>query len=219
MSEQAATPGLPIPKKRRRRILRFLAIALLLLAALVWAAPWIVGNTGLRDHAINTIVASPSVTASTESGSFGWFSPLSVQGTNLQTTNKRFHVRVEEITTDSSPYELWTSAPDLGTIRVKRSHVRLQLPLDLKILEHDTRLEPAFTAIVKDGVLTVHRAGDEEPIFDVDEIDITFRVEKTTEGRVLTLDPLVVFDKRKLTPSWPRACSTCLIRRSTTSRK
>jgi hypothetical protein len=39
-----------------------------------------------------------------------------------------------------------------------------------------------------------------EPVIDVDDINMTFRVEKAEEGRVLTLDPLVIFDRRKLSP-------------------
>jgi hypothetical protein len=35
-------------------------------------------------------------------------------------------------------------------------------------------------------------------VIDVDGIDMTFRVEKAEEGRVLTLDPVVIFDRRKL---------------------
>ena len=106
----------------------------------------------------------------------------------------------EHITTERSPLQLWSSAPDLGTIRVDKPHVRLELPLDVEVIGPGHRLEPIFTAIATDGTLTVHLAGENEPAIDVDEINMTFRVEKTEEGRVLTLDPLVVFDRRKLSP-------------------
>src|SRR6516162_2543232 len=75
------------PKRRRFRIVRALGISAGLLAVLVVAAPWVVAHTGLRDTAINTILASPSVTASSDGASFGWFSPLSVQGLHLNSTN------------------------------------------------------------------------------------------------------------------------------------
>ena len=42
--------------------------------------------------------------------------------------------------------------------------------------------------------------GQDEPVIDVDGINMTFRVEKAEEGRVLTLDPVVIFDRRKLSP-------------------
>src|SRR5262249_32851841 len=40
----------------------------------------------------------------------------------------------------------------------------------------------------------------DEPVIDVDDINMTIRVEKAEEGRVLTLDPIVIFDRRKVTP-------------------
>ena len=49
--------------------------------------------------------------------------------------------------------------PDLGTIRVRKPHVRLELPLDVKI-ERTNRLEPTFTAVVTDAALTVRCAGE-----------------------------------------------------------
>ena len=205
MSEQPAAnsptpPNPPTPKRRRRRILRFLGILTLLLVVLVLVTPWIVARTELRDSTINAILKSPSVTASSESASFGWFSPLSVHGLELTSTNKRVNIRVEDMTAERSPLQLLSSAPDLGTIRVSKPHVRLELPLEVEFERPDRRLEPTFTAIATDAALTVCFVGQDEPVLEVDDINLTVRVEKTEDGRVLTLDPLVVFDHRKLSP-------------------
>jgi hypothetical protein len=199
MSEQtASTP--PTPKRRTRRTFRILGLIAILLVVLVWTAPWMVAHTGLRDEAINAIVASPSVTASSDSASFGWVSPLSVHGLHLNSTNKHVDVRVEDVAAEQSPCQLFSSAPDLGTIKLDKPHVILELPLDVQIKERHSRLEPTFTAILNDAALTVRLAGQDEPAIDVDDINMTFRVEKAEEGRVLTLDPVVIFDRRKLTP-------------------
>jgi hypothetical protein len=184
-----------------------LGIFAILLIVLILAAPWIVAKTGLRDTAINAILASPSVTASSQSASFGWFSPLAIHGIELNSANNRIKIRVEDITSDESPLEVWKSSPDLGTIRVEKPHVTLELPLDLKI-ERAQRLElePTFTAVVKDAALTVRVPDLDVPAIDVDGINMTFRVEKADGGRVLTLDPLVVFDKRRLSPKLADKC-------------
>jgi hypothetical protein len=205
MNEQAITPSLappnaPVPKRRRRRLLRTLGILAFLLFLLGAMTPWLLSKVGLRDRAINAILASPSVTASSESASFGWFSALSVDGLDLRSANNRFDVRVGHAATEQSPFQLWTSSPNLGTIRVDKVHVRLELPLDVGAMRPGHRFEPAFTAIATDGTLTLLLAGEKEPAVDVDEINMTFRVENTDEGEILTLDPLVVFDRRKLTP-------------------
>jgi hypothetical protein len=180
-------------------MIRILGIFVLLLAVLLVAAPWIVAHTALRDTAINTILASPSVTAASDSASFGWFSPLCVHGLHLNSTNNHVDVRVQDITAERSPWQLWSSAPDLGTIKVDKPHVLLALPLDVQIQGRSDRLEPTFTAIVKDASLTVQLDEQDEPALEVDDINVTFRVEKAEEGRVLTLDPVAIFNKRKLT--------------------
>src|SRR6516164_3352243 len=154
MSEPTAA-STPTPKRRTFRILRILGILAILLAVLIVRAPWIVAHTGLRDTAINSILASPSVTASSDSASFGWFSPLSVHGLHLNSTNNHLGVRVEDIAAERSPWQLWSSAPDLGTITVERPHVLLEWPLDVQVQRRVGRLEPTFTAIVKDARLTV----------------------------------------------------------------
>ena len=87
-----------------------------LLAALIAAAPWIVAHTGLRNSVIDSILASPSLTASSDSASFGWLSPQSIFGLHLSSANKQIDVRVAEITVERSPWQLRSSAPDLGTI-------------------------------------------------------------------------------------------------------
>src|SRR6516165_9688492 len=140
MSVQTAANN-PTPKRRRFRILWILGIAAILLAVLIVAAPWIVAHTGLRDTAINAILASPSVTASSDSASFGWFSPLSVQGLHLNSTNNHVDVRVGDVTAERSPWQLWSSAPDLGTIKVEKPHVLLELPLDVRVRGPSDRLE------------------------------------------------------------------------------
>jgi hypothetical protein len=172
----------------------------ILLIVLVAAAPWIVAHTPLRDTAINSILASPSVTASSDAASFGWFSPLSLQGLQLKSTNNHVAIRVDDITAERSLWELWSSAPDLGTIRVDKVHVQLQLPLDIQVEGPSDRLEPTFTAIVKNAALTVRLAGQEEPAIDVHDLNLTFRVERAGEGRALTVDPIVIFDRLKVSP-------------------
>jgi hypothetical protein len=200
MSEHSATKVPKTPRRRWPRIIRILGIVAILLAVLIVVAPWIVAHTRLRDYAINAILASPSVTASSDSASFGWFSPLSVHGLHLNSTNNHVVVLVDDIASEQSPYQLWSSAPDLGMIKVDKPHVILELPPDVQIQERHNRLEPTFAANIKDAALTVRLAGQDEPIIDVEDINMTARIEKAEEGRVLTLDPVVIFDRRKVSP-------------------
>src|SRR5262249_30902594 len=159
-------------------------------------------HTGLRDTAINAILASPSVTASSDSASFSWSSPLSVRGLRLKSDNSHIDVQVEEIASERTPWQLWSSSPELGTIKVEKPHVRVLLPLDVKLERGKQLLEPTFKAVVKDAALTVRVAELTEPVIEVDDINLNLQVEpaEAGEGRVLTLDPTVIFDRRKLSP-------------------
>jgi hypothetical protein len=200
MSEPTTANVPTKPRRRMRRVIRVLAILAIVLVVLIAAAPWVVAHTGLRDYAINEIIASPSVKESSESASLGWFSPMSIHDLRLVSTNGHVDIHVKDIAAEQSPYQLWSKAPDLGTIKVEKPHVTLELPLDVQIPERHNRLEPTFAANIKDAALTVRLAGQDEPIIDVDDINITARVEKAEEGRVLTLDPIVIFERRKLSP-------------------
>jgi hypothetical protein len=190
-----ANPGVTAPGR-----LSPLLVTAILLAALIVAAPWIVARTGLRDRAINRILASPSVTASTDGASFGWFSPLSIRGLRLRSTNDHVDIRVAGVTAERSPWKLLSSAPDLGTVRANSPHVTLEWPPGVEIRGRRSRLEPTLTAVVTDAALTIRLAGRDEPVVDVDGINLTLRVEQAGEGRVLTLDPVVLFDRRAVTP-------------------
>jgi hypothetical protein len=170
------------------------------LVVLILAAPWVVAHTGLRDRAINSILASPSVTASSDSASFGWFSPLSVDGLHLKSTNNHVDIRMDTLTAEKSLWQIGSSAPNLGTIKAEKVHMLLELPLDVQLQRSRHRLEPNFMATVKDAAITVRLAQQGETAIEVNDINMTFRVENEGEGRVLTVDPLVIFDRRKLSP-------------------
>ena len=199
MSTQASAP-VPTPKKRGRRILRFLGFVAILLVVLIVTGPWILAHTGLRDKLINATLASPSVTASSDSASFSWFSPPSIRGLRLESANGRLDIRTEEVAAEQSIFQVLASLPDLGAVKVEKVHVQVELPLDVQLPRPGQRLEPTFTATIKDAALTVRLAGEDEPVIDIDAVNLTVRVEQSEEGRVLTLDPVVIFDRRKLSP-------------------
>ena len=144
----------PAPKKRRRRIIRILGIVAILTVVLIVTGPWIAAHTGIRDKAINAALASPSLKASSDDASFGWFSSPTIRGLSLKSSNDHLDVRVEEITAERSILELLASSPDVGAIKVGKVQVQLELPLNVQPREPGNRLEPTFTANVTDAALT-----------------------------------------------------------------
>src|SRR4029077_5631677 len=113
-------PPKDIAPPKRRWLLRFMGVAIILLILLVWAAPWIIANTMLRDQLANTIIGTPNLTTSTKLESFGWFSPASVEGITIHGKERHVRIEVEKVVTDRSWPKLFASSPDLGTITVDK---------------------------------------------------------------------------------------------------
>ena len=192
-------PSIDTSGKKRLSIVRFLAVLTVLAVVLILAAPWIIARTGLRDWLVNAIMGAPNLTASSRRASFGWLSPVAIEDMEINGKQRRFCLQVRSIAADRSLARLLASSGDFGTITVQEPHVRLQLPLG----ERGTpapMLLPTFTAAVNGAALTVCGPASDEPVIDVDGIDVTLHVQQAEEGHVLTLDPLEVFHKRKLTP-------------------
>lgn len=203
MSDQST--GNTVPKKRKR-LFWLAAVLLLFLVIAGFATPWIIANTGLRDRLINAIMGTPNLTASTKAASFGWFSPLRIEEVEITGKLNRFRVDVENLTAARSWPMLLVFSPDLGTITVEKPHAQLILPLGERG-SRSTIVSPTFTAEVHDAALTVQTPEVDGPIIDVDGIDLTLHIDKAGEDRVLTLDPVDIFTRRKLTTT---VCSRLL---------
>jgi hypothetical protein len=195
MSEQPASA----PAKRRKRLRWVLGIGFLLLALLIAFGPSVVGHTGLRNVLIDTVLASPDVSGSAEDASFGWLSPLAIEEFSLESKHKRVQIQVKAITTDRAWWQLLHTSPELGTITFDRPRITVELPLVEKVPADRKKLGATLAAVVRDGALLVRVADLEEPVIDVDGINLTVRIEKTETGRQLVLEPMQVLHRQKLT--------------------
>ena len=199
MSAPSPAPAPATPKKKSRRIYRILRVGLPLLVVVILLAPWVVAKTGLRDRFINRVIRTPNVTATSQSGSFGWFSPPSVQGMELTSEQRHVRIQVNEITAERPWWRLAGSLPELGTITLDKPRIEIELPLGPRP-ERPERQIPTFTGVVRNGGLTVRVPGLDEPAIDLEDIDLTFRVVDADGGRVLVVDPVTLFEHRKLSP-------------------
>ena len=183
----------------RRRLFRIVGLSGAVLIGLLLAAPWIIAETGLRDRLINTIMGTPNLTASTEAASLGWLSPLAIENVVIDGKLGRFTMEVESITAERSWPCLLATSPDLGTIAIEKPHVEVKLPLG----ERGTPsmlLTPSFTADANNAALTVRVEEVDEPIIDVDGIDMTLHVEEVGDHHMLTMAPAEIITKREVTP-------------------
>jgi hypothetical protein len=196
MNDQPVIDNAP-PK--RRRLLRFMGVAIILLILLVLAAPWIIANTTLRDQLANTIIGTPNLTTTSKQASFGWFSSASVDGITIDSKEHHVRIEVEKVVTDRSWPKLFASSPHLGTITVDKPHIFVDFPIG-KLGERTKLLEPTCTAVVRNGALTVRLPEFDQPVIDIDGINMTLHIEEANEGRILRLDPVQIFKQRQMKP-------------------
>ena len=88
----------PRPKRRWTWVGTLLVILVVLLAL----APTIIARTPLRDMLVNSAIAGDEIVVSTESASFGYFSPMEILGFRLKATNGAMQVDIDEIETEKS---------------------------------------------------------------------------------------------------------------------
>lgn len=192
---------LPSDESRKRRwLIRLLGIVAILLIVLLLVAPSIIAKTGLRDKLINNLLGPTNLSASTEGATFGWFSPLTAEGIQVEGVRRHFELHVDRIAAEQTLLGLLASSPELGEITIEKPHARVVLPLDLPAETNPQLPSPIFTAHVKDAGLTVSNSDSTKPIIDVDGFNVTVRVKQGAEGQVLAVDPVEVFTNKKLTP-------------------
>lgn len=177
---------------------RWLLPTFALLTFVLSALPALIARTAMRDGLINSIVGTPNLTTSTRSASLGWFSPLSVHGLTVTGKQSRFRVDVESVVSEYSWPRLLASSPNLGTISVDRPQVWLKLPLG-EAGSSSPLVSPTFTAELNDAALFVEHEVAEEPLIDIEGVDLKVHLQDSQQGVLLSVDSLDVFSRAELT--------------------
>lgn len=204
----------PVATKPRRHLLKKLLLGLVLLIVILIAlAPWILGNTGLRDHLVALLIDDPSVQTTTREASVGYFSPFSIGGLEVIADDGATAIQIEQIQAEKSWLSMYWDRPELGTFTFVQPVIRVVVPKDNDVLpadapeaeapsppaEANSQL-PILTAAIEDASIAVYHANDEQPVIDLQDIDVTFHLERDDAGSVFVIDPITVFDHQELTP-------------------
>ncbi len=188
-------------RKRRGRRLKRGIVTGFLLALILSALPWIVAHTPVRDWLVNRVIDTPNLTATSEAASFGWLSPMEMDGLKLQSSDDRIHLDLERVTAAQAWPRLLGSLPQIGELVLEAPSARLNLPLD-QAWDIPRNFSPSFTANIKDGSLIVSEDGDSESIIDVSALNVTVHVEGDGAQRQLRLEPVQLFSHRTLNPKF-----------------
>ncbi|MCA9229824.1 MAG: hypothetical protein KDA57_04175 [Planctomycetales bacterium] len=122
---------LPAPRRAKRRLLLFL----LLIVALVGAAPTIVANTPLRNLLLARAVSAPGWQIKTEHAAFAWTGEQMLAGVSILDSAGQTLVTAEAISLERSLFALATNQSSLGKLRIVRPALNMVTRADGSNLE------------------------------------------------------------------------------------
>ena len=104
----------PVQKRRRWRLLTTLAV----LAVFVWLLPMIVANTPLLPWIVKQATAELNGSATIQSASLGWFSPVGATGIEVRDKDGKSVVSIASLNGDRPLVAILCDYTNLGTFRL-----------------------------------------------------------------------------------------------------
>ena len=177
MASEGNSAPVNSPNKKRRRWLRILLVALLVILALVGLAPTIISTDSVRHIAVEQINRRINGELSIDSWSIGWFSGVKLRGISLLDQDSQPLASVETVSMDPSYLSLLSKGPALGRLIISNPHLELRFGSEgrtnledaLPDLEGDTsgqrqpRTRPSFDLQVDGGTVIIHQP-DADPL-------------------------------------------------------
>lgn len=183
------------PRQIRRRwkilfaILGVLTVGLALL-------PGIISHTNLSNamlsHSLND-----GDTATAESFSIGWFSPLIAHGVQIKKADQDKPVKVEKLEVGKSLFDIVRGKLKDATVTLTKPHFRIVLGDGGKSAG---ALFPRMKTKVVDGRLTVTQAGSKDAVLELDKLNFVTDVATIKDGRRMSITSSTILDRYKLTP-------------------
>lgn len=141
-------PAMPASKpRRRRRWLKILAGLVIFLIALVALLPTIISLGPVRSFAVSQASGYINGRIEIASWSFGWFSPIRIQGVKIYDTNNALVLEADEIKTDLTLSKLARQQFVLGDTVIDANLARLQIRPDGSTNLQDLLIKKSTTAV------------------------------------------------------------------------
>ncbi len=215
----AAQPTASSKKNRPRRWRRAVVAVLVMILAIVAAAPYVAQNPPVRDWLVNTVAERENVRADVGGASFGWFAPLELRQVRVDAPQGGPLLTVDRIRAARPWWEIALSTKRLGRFIIDQPHVTLvaspsgwnfegigseepgatKKPTATGEREDPAR-KPELTAELHDAAVVLRRAGVEDPLVDIDGVNATVDIKYVDDARWLLVQPFQPLDHKQLTP-------------------
>jgi hypothetical protein len=201
--DETSTSAQPHRVWHRRRWIRVSIVGATILILFVACLPSLLSMTPVRNTLIKWL-AGPHVEITTQAASFGWFTPLRIEGLGIHQLEAGNHIDVGKIEVQKPLLTLLFDAPKLGTVTIE------QLRLDL-VPTRMPNSQPSppnasnrnasrttFRAEVHDAALVLRDKVGEAPVVDLGGFDLMLDVQDGVAGRVLFVDPTDLLRQQEL---------------------
>ena len=181
----------------KRRVVVATSVLFSMLTVGICAGPALLTATSMRNSLLNSAIGSEELTATAESATGGWFSPLVFHDVRIQDAEGQFVWTVNEIRTVKGLLSLITDPVHIGEIRLTDSSLKVHLNDDgewpLKCKARPSKSELSF--LVENGSLEISVPWREIPIVELSQLTIAGNIGPDVDGhRTLNIDPVQLLD-------------------------
>ncbi len=129
-SEATRTDAGPTTRPPKRRLLRVVFGAIVLLVAFVAALPYLLCWTPLRNLTLQVATHEVHGTLTTSDASFGWLSPPAVHGIEIRSPDDKPAISIGAIELNQPLWQLLSHPRDVGLVRIDSPQINLVVHQD-----------------------------------------------------------------------------------------
>ena len=190
----------------RRRLIKRLAWAAVVVSTVtVFALPTIVARTPLRNLLLSQALAKSEMRGSTRALSLSWWGPVVARGVEIERNDERLRINVEEVQLAKSWLSLLVSLPNVGHANVQSPTIQLEIDQTPPVWPTESRpaqqQDITLHATIEDAALQLSARGKQQPLLELDDLDLSLHLRDSDEGRLLEVDPTQILDHQQLTPA------------------
>lgn len=178
---------------------RRMMVTFTLLLAVVLALPYVIAKSPLRNVLLGQVGAKNDLRIEAQSAEFGWFTPLQLEGLGIEGQRDQLSVTVDQVRLDRSWFSTMITLPNLGRVAIESPKIEVSLPLPQRTSKPPRR--PILGEfVVRDALFIAVASQDGGEIIRLEHLDVTARIDAKASGRMLTIEPVTLFDELELSP-------------------
>lgn len=170
---------------------------------LVWAAPWVIANTELRNSLVAWLLRPDSVTIRSAGAELSWLQPVKIEGLEVELPREDLQLQVGRVALDDPWWQVLWNSPRLGTVRLERPVIEVGVEELLKPSgkKSQTPLPPlSFQTLVENATIRMRAESLNFPVVEIEQVNVLATVTNQGGESVLRLGRTQFLDRYPLSP-------------------